>query len=303
MGKRSALGAITGKARLEYYVPASMADALGGKGTSATCHVSVDKLIPYLRYEAERAPLKAQGAENRRARIPNLRSYGYDEATSAAAEKKELAAKKRAAKAGNAYGDLLKVIEAEVEKLRKRGVKGPIPVCIGRTTGRSGKSAPRGERIANAVHERFHADVRRIEADLGLEPFACSELVRKDLEPIRSRELWSQSFQNYSRGNLRTVDEELLARVEETRFACSRKKTKYCAETITDIVKWMPEDRGREFGTLMAGIKKQHGTPLNVFRKACRRVKGGLAGAPRKKGRKMNNALLIEAALPFVPPF
>lgn len=268
------LSAITAEARLEYFLPSSIADGIGGTGNYAFC-IDAEDLLKTAMVRAAYAGSKANRAASEKTRIENLRNYGYDEATIAAEAKKREARAKRQSKAGNAFLDLATTVQTEIGKLRAKGVRGPIPVCINRSSGKRGSELPRFSRRANAIHERFHADARRVEVDNGVEKFACYKRLDELTAPyMAGNNLRYHSLSRFAQMKSKLATEELLARVEEVRSACRTKRRKTdCENTLLDIVKHMPENEGHAFIALTQGIEKDYGTPLNVFRAAVRSCK------------------------------
>lgn len=300
------LGAVTGPARLEYVLPASIADKIGGTGNYAYCVSNADDLVTAVLEQGAFARAKSSIATDREARIKSLSVYSYSEEVIADASKKAAAKAKREAKAGNAFTDLANQLRAEIGRLRSQGVKGPIPVCITRATGKRGAGLERYFRRANATHERFHADARRLEADADVDAYSCYKRMDALTDPyIGNTPLRYHSLVHFASMKSKLATEELLARVEEVRQACERKKGKKqgdCEPTITNIVKYMREPEARGFLELVRGVKADYGTPLNVVRAAVRSCKvSGLSGARRPRKRS-SNALLVAALVPGIPP-
>lgn len=263
------LSAITGKARVEYFVPASVADALGGKDNYAFCSFDVERLLGLVLYNAQKAERKAKSAASAKDRIENLRKYGYSDEVVAREAKKKAAAAKRAAKSGNVFMDLVNEIEKDVAKLRARGVTGAIPVCFNRVTGKKSERI-RAERRSTAVHERFHADARRVEVDGGVQKAAsCFAQIEERLQPELTPELLRHSLEFY--GRRQVAAEELLARVEEIRKACRTKRaTTDCVETEAKVTRGMSPEEKVAFTALREAVEAKYGTPLNVVRAAVR---------------------------------
>jgi hypothetical protein len=268
------LGAITAEARLEYFLPSSIADAIAGKGNYAFC-MDADDLLRTAMIQASAAGAKATRAMSERSRIENLRNYGYDEAVIVSEAKKREARAKRQGKTGDAFIDLATTVQKEIAQLRSKGVKGVIPVCINRSSGKRGKELPRFHRRANAIHERFHADVRRVEADAGVDKFSCyKRLDELTAKYMAGNNLRYHSLSRFAQMKSKLATEELLARVEEVRSACrTKRRAKDCEDTLMDIVKYMPEPEGFAFIAMTQGVEKDYGTPLNVVRAAVRSCK------------------------------
>lgn len=271
------LGAVTAKARLEYVLPASIADKIGGTGNYAYCVADAENLIKSAMVRGAHASAKASIAAGRESRIKALTPYGYTQEIIERESKKAASKAKREAKAGNAFVDLAKEVRREIDHLRAQGVKGPIPACITRSSGKRGSELPRHFRRANATHERFHADARRVEADGGVEAYACYKRMDELTHPyVGTSPVRYYSLVNFAQMKSKWATEELLARVEEVRKACDTKKgTKQgdCEPTIANIVKYMNEPEAKGFLELVRGVKKDYGTPLNVVRAAVRSCK------------------------------
>lgn len=267
------LSAVTGKARVEYFVPSSIADAIGGKKNYAFCYPDVEHIVAKLAAYANYSKAKAARSTDEAHRIDNLRNYGYDEKTIAAEAKKRVAKAKREAKAGNAFAQFIAEIESDVARLRSAGVTGAIPVCVNRSSGKRGSERPAPLRRATATHERFHADARRVEVDAGLtKPFECWQNLDAALGTAYTPALRHYSFINYADGKPRLAAEELLARVEEVRKACwvGKRQAKDCEPLVSDIVKRMNMETAKDFVALANSVKATYGTPLNVVRAAVR---------------------------------
>lgn len=276
-GRGKQLGAITGPARLEYVLPAAIADKIGGTGNYAYCVTNAEDMTKAVMVHSARAQAKSSIAIQRERVIKNLTPYGYTQEIIDREAKKAAAKAKREAKAGNVFVDLAKEVQGEIEKLRARGVRGPIPVCITRGSGKRGSELPRFFRRANATHERFHADARRIETDAGVDAYSCYKGMDAITGPyIDTTPLRHHALVHFANMKSKLATEELLARVEEVRVACERKKgikAGECAPTIANIVKYMREPEARGFIELARGVKKDYGTPLNVVRAAVRSCK------------------------------
>jgi hypothetical protein len=299
------LAAVTGPARIEYFVPASIADALGGKGNYAFCYPDAERVLAKLVAHADYSKAKAARATDEARRIENLRNYGYDEKTIAAEAKKRAAKAKRESKAGSAFTDFVTGIQKDVARLRRNGVTGSIPLCVNRTSGKRGAKRPAALRRATATHERFHADARRVEVDAGLtKPFECWESLDASLGEAYTPALRRYSFLRYADGKPRLAAEELLARVEEVRKACwvGKRKAKDCDPLISDIVKHMDMATAQDFVKLATSVKTVYGTPLNAVRAAVR----ACSLSTKKTGRlgRLSNGqkLLLATALPIIPP-
>jgi hypothetical protein len=122
-------------------------------------------------------------------------------------------------------------LRTDLEKLRKAGLTGPIPVCAYPTTGK-GSETERISRRTTAIHERFHSNFRDAERrnnlDVSSDPAlrrCIGSSVRKVLEDrfgqlakdaLEIGESRGWASQNYQ------VPEELLARIEESRQSCNR---------------------------------------------------------------------------------
>ena len=299
------LGAVTGKARVEYFVPASIADAFGGKGNYAFCYPDAERALQKLVAHADYSKAKASRSADEARRIENLRNYGYDEKTVAAEAKKRAAKAKRESKAGNAFADFVAEIQRDVARLRRNGATGSIPICVNRSSGKRGAERPAPLRRATATHERFHADARRVEVDAGLtKPFECGEYLDASLGDSYTPALRHYSFIHYADGKARLAAEELLARVEEVRKACwvGKRQAKDCEPVVNDIVSRMKLPVAQDFVKLANNVKAVYGTPLNAVRAAVR----ACPVSTKKTGRlgRLSNGqkLLLATALPLVPP-
>jgi len=265
------LGAITAAARLEYFLPSSIADKIGGTGNYAFC-MNAEDLIKVAINRGDVARYKSARATGEKSRIENLRTYGYDEATIAKEAKKREAKAKREGKVEDAFYDLAELVRKEIKALRDKGVRGEIPVCINRVTGKRGSGLAREMRRANAVHERFHADARRVEVDNGVESGACYKRLDALVDPyIGGTPLRYHALSRFANMRSKYATEELLARVEEVRKACKTKRAKTdCDLSLINIIKYMPEAEATAFANLVTGIDRDYGTPLNVVRAAVR---------------------------------
>ena len=204
--------AITGR-RSEIFVPAAVYNEIGGRGTLGLCFNSGDRLLAALKYRAARASAKSTTAQ--------IIAQKYGKAP------KRDASKGKAVSIEKAIEDL----KADLEKLRKNGVTGPIPVCAYPTSGRGSETERIGRRTT-AIHERFHADFRDAERRNALntdtEPSirrCIGSSLRKVLEDrfgqlakdalaVGETSGWArQAYDN---------PEELLARIEESRLSCKR---------------------------------------------------------------------------------
>lgn len=270
--KSAQLSAVTGPARVEYFVPASVADKIGGTGNYAFCYPNVEKVLLIAQANAQFASRKAARTADEKARIENLRNYGYDEKVIAAEAKKREAKAKREAKSGNVFAELAEEIKRDVERLRKAGVRGNIPVCINRASGKRGSERPRPLRRATAIHERFHANARRVEVDAGIDtPGACWAQVEAALAPDLTPKMRVYSLTNYASSRKNFVAEEILARLEEIRTACTTKRRDSdCDTTINDITKHMPAGVAEDFVTLTQSVARRYSNPLNVMRAGIR---------------------------------
>ena len=183
------LGAIVGRKRLEFRVPSRVFDDLTLGRAQAVCigyTSGIDELI--------QAGFDARNYDFLPKDIENLRTRIY----------------------------------AEEKKMRSRGVQGRIPVCVFRKDwqGRLNKY----QRRAEATHERFHADYRRRESERGLDDGdTCvignigAELVYHMGDEGRNA-YGAGELLGWAGNNLSVLPEEVLARTEEVRHACRKKK-------------------------------------------------------------------------------
>ena len=245
--KRKSFKAITGE-RLEYRVPGSVMDALGNRGAMAACYRTTDDFMRVLDYAARTQERRVKVAQRGKEMygppvvatpVPALPSHlgplfdlpamtappRANERQVAAGKRYERKGKLAASKAGN-VAEVQALLRKEEARLRDLGVKGAIPVCVGRTTGKKA-GTERFERRSTAIHERFHADVRRYEARKGLQPGVLDARMLKMLETefgeVGRQAVALSNINKWSRTN-RAAAEEVLARVEEIRKSCVRSK-------------------------------------------------------------------------------
>lgn len=235
--RRKALSAITGE-RLEYRLPGSVMDALGLKGAHAACFDSSDSFLRALLYTSAKQERKVRVAARGKEMYGPGAAAALPEHLRPAAEPEWLQASR--ARAGKRYersgklatakaaslSDVIEKLRREEMKLRERGIKGAIPVCVGRSTGKKA-GQQRYERRVTAIHERFHADVRRYEARKGIQPHKLERRLQQVLEQefgvLGAQAIALAQIKKWSPRNTSTA-EEVLARVEEIRKSCIRSK-------------------------------------------------------------------------------
>jgi len=274
------LGAVVGET-LEYFLPASIVTAVSDKQTVAFCARDAESFIDKLEYQSRMAERKAERAKSFAERLndPKLRER-YGETYAAALDKKakgqERAAKTKE-KAGSEIKQTLDEIRKDVEELRAQGVKGPIPMCMYRTTGRYGKGLKSAEQKATVNHERFHAESRREEVKAGVNPYSCDANVAKVLEGDLSPELLAFSRRHWSSRGLATA-EEILARIEEVNGACGIDDREGCDAVVGRINDWFVMEKrpelAVEFAKVTLSVKAKHGSARDVMRAACRITAG-----------------------------
>jgi hypothetical protein len=273
------LGAVVGET-LEYFMPASIVTAVSNKQTVAFCARDAESFISTLEYQNLLAERKAARAKSFAARLndPTLREQ-YGETYAAVLDKKakgqERAAKTKE-KAGSEIKQTLDEIRKDVAELRAQGIKGPIPMCMYRATGRFGKGLKAAEQKATVNHERFHAESRREEVKAGVNPYSCDANVAKVLAGDLPPELLAFSRRHWTTG--RAAAEEILARVEEVNGACGIDDRAGCDAVVGRINDWFlgqgkPELAG-EFAKVTLSVKAKHGSSRDVMRAACRITAG-----------------------------
>jgi hypothetical protein len=280
-GKRRGLrglGAVEGE-KVEYFLPASIVNALGGGKAVAFCSSDVEKFLPMLEYQSRRAAYKAGTAKATAARmaapeyVESYEKYGERYAEAAAKRAKSAA---RTATARAKKGDIFEQTAAEMRQdiaaIRAQGIRGPIPACVYRSTGKWGDRLKTAEKRATVHHERFHADARREEYKLGVPNYSCDARIAKVMEPMLDASLVEFSRRHWSPHG-RAAGEEILARAEEVIHACNT-STEDCTEVIGRINDWFVSKKKPElaqsFVEAVAAVKLRHSKPLEVFRAACK---------------------------------
>lgn len=232
MRRRTRLGAITGE-RLEYRLPASVFLALTKGQSQAVCFDNAEGLLLLARTKAGR---EQRASDFEKAYAGKIDPAAMSELNVAMGADRVIAAKKRlekrAATKGKKAGSLTALVETmtkELYRLRAKGVKGKIPVCLYRSSGKVAEF-PREQRRSTAQHERFHADVRRAEERLGarLDEANCNLQAREALAQVGPATKAALRFSRLAQWG--TPLEELLARTEEIRKSCL-KGEKSCEET------------------------------------------------------------------------
>lgn len=213
-GLLGGMGAITGE-RLEYWVPGSVMDALGAARAMAVCFPDAEGFIRSLTYTAAR-----QGARLKTA--IRVQEGGFSERLTA----KYARSMKLAQGKADAILPLIEQVKRELLTLRGNEVYGNIPVCVYRATGKKG-GKERFERRSTAMHERFHARVRRFEAEKGVQERSLGprmlKMLESDFGALGTQAIALARIHKWSASE-RTLAEEILARVEEIRQSCVRSK-------------------------------------------------------------------------------
>lgn len=151
-------------------------------------------------------------------------------------------------------------------------VIGNIPTCVFPVGVGS-----RHERVAVATHERFHAQVRRLEAEAGVSinpgyDEACAKkakaLFLKETGDAGKRGLKAAKVLDWG-----DPLEELLARTEELRQACRGKRPKHCAALRRDLSSSVRKyaEKTRDFEVLddvETAVQAKFGSPTAFVRKA-----------------------------------
>jgi hypothetical protein len=270
-----ALGAVEGE-KVEYFLPASIVNAIGGGKAIAFCAKSVEDYFPVLEYQSRVAARKAERAKSAAERLndPAFRDKwgaAYADAIDRKAKGQARAAKTRE-KAGDIFAQTLAEMQKDLAAVRAKGITGPIPVCIYRATGKWGDRLKTAEKRATVNHERFHADARREEYKLGVPSYSCDSGIAKAMAPMLDAPLVEFS-RRYWTPHGRAAGEEILARAEEVIHACDA-STEDCSEVIGRVNDWFVSKRRPElaqsFAEAVAAVKARHGRPIDVFRSACK---------------------------------
>jgi hypothetical protein len=266
------LGAVVGEA-VEYFLPASIVNALSDKQTVAFCSRDAESFISRLEYQNLLAKQKAASSKADAAFMADfLFRDKWDESEVDWIKKKakghERSAKTKE-KAGNIIQQTITEIRKDIDAIRAEGIKGPIPMCVYRSSGRWLKDVE--QRVA-VPHERFHADSRRIEINAGIVPYACDANVSKVLGADLDPELIEFSRRHWASGD-RAVAEEILARIEEVETACAGEGDD-CSAVVDGISRWFRTHQKPElddsFHHAMRVIAAKHGSPRDVMKAACR---------------------------------
>ena len=301
--KLAGLGAVEGE-KVEYFVPASIFNSLGkgAKETIAFCMKDVEELVGYVDYQASVAERKATRSAKMQEHYGTVAQR--DEWYRAAAEKRAASAARAAktkAKAGGLFSEMAAEIRKDVAAIRARGITGPIPVCVYRTSGKYGdKALKTAEARANRFHERFHADTRRAEYRANRPHHDCELEMAKVLGDDLDPELRAFSATYWTpRG--RAAVEEILARVEEVHQTCYGEDTSGCSDVIGRVNDWFIAKKKPElaasFIRATTAVKKRFSSPLKLVEKACAVPPGSLRGLSKKQ-----KAILLATLVPFVPP-
>lgn len=285
LGGYRGLGAIRAEGEhLEYSLPGSVVDAMGLRKALAVCAGDVELLTRNIRMTAAEQRAKASYAERAAALYQQRGSqssqyvseemrgeYESRAAKYAAAEERK---RKLAAGKLTSLEDTLKLMEDEVAQLRGMGVRGPIPVCIYRASGKKGREAE-WQVMMTQSHERFHAAVRRLEASMGARPQGLHVAMEKLFEAEFGQDGYrlSQTLGWATRPTV--IIEELLARVEEQALACvhstdaCRANSEYNAQWLDIFNKKMGNRLPRTYlETLTADILNRYGSAIGFVKAA-----------------------------------
>lgn len=296
-----ALAAIEGE-KVEYFLPASIFNALGSntRNVIAGCFRDVEKVLPNIDRQAAIAARKASSASLVAERItgPDFTDLWGPEYAARLQERGKSKAKtaKSKSKASDIFTQTAAEIRKDVAELRAKGVTGPIPMCVYRTSGKYGdKALKSAEARANRSHERFHADARREEYKAGRQHAECDDNIRSVL-PELDQSLLTFSQMNWAPGQ-RTAAEEILARVEEVQHACAA-SSEDCAVVGARINDWFIAKKrpqlAEAFMRVTDAVKARFSSPIGVVKAACR---VNLRGLTRNQ-----KAFVAAAVMPFVPP-
>lgn len=269
------LGAITGE-RLEYRLPASVFLALTKAKSQAVCFGNAEGLLKFALHKARFQEQSAKWSAERAERV-QLRPGFEDRQAYLDDVKKRLkkGASMKAKKADN-LTDFTEQLTLEIRRLRENNVRGNIPVCLYRATGKVAKF-PREVRRTEAIHERFHADVRRAEARLGasLDDRECGqaakEMFKRDLGDIGQSAYAASVIAQWG-----TPLEELLARTEEIRKSCL-KSEKQCTETKERFRSTMSRSGGPYSDKIIEmaekAVREKYGSAMGFVTQALRACK------------------------------
>lgn len=285
LGNRTSFGAIRAEGEhLEYSLPGSVVDAMGLRKALAVCAGDVEGLTHNIRMTAAQQRAKASYAERAAAlyqqRGSQASQYVSEEmrgeyesraAKYAAAEERK---RKLAAGKLTSLEDTLKLMDDEVAQLRALGVRGPIPVCIYRASGKRGREAE-WQVMMTQSHERFHAAVRRLEATMGLKPYG----IHVAMEQLFAAEFGQDGYRLSQALGWATrpyvIIEELLARVEEQALSCAhstdacRANSEYNAQWLDIFNKKMGNRLPRTYlETLTADILNRYGSAIGFVKAA-----------------------------------
>jgi len=207
---------------------------------------------------------------------------------------------------------LIGAIHSELTALRKRGIKGKIPVCFQPSALRNPHSPQ--HQIAVAAHERFHARASRTRTSLGLktrtpcESLAITARIKTALRPaygeVQSTLLATRLAHRWAPGL--TGPEEAIARVEEIYDACGRRKhAKHCKATVATLQRELGRKatEPRVLRYLAASLIKQKRTPDELMRDAmvscaprAKRIKAQEVKMTKPKKKKPTKKAVCEAA-------
>lgn len=285
LGGYRGLGAIRAEGEhLEYSLPGSVVDAMGLRKAMAFCAPDVERFVRNIRITAAEQRAKASYAERAAALYQQRGSQSSQyvseemrgEYESRAAKYAAAAERKRKLAAGKltSLEDTLKLIDDEVAQLRAMGVRGPIPVCVYRASGKKGHAGD-WQVIQNQSHERFHAAVRRLEAQMGARYVGFSGALDKAFKEEFGNDGWFLSYTLKWANKPDTIIEELLARVEEQALACvhstdaCRANSEYNAQWIDLFNKKVGNRLPRTYlETLTADIFNRYGSAIGFVKAA-----------------------------------
>lgn len=250
---RLSFGAIRAEGEhLEYSLPGGVVDAMGARKAMAFCQGDVEQFVKNVRSTIRRESAKVNPVESDIqfwTEIMRQRQMEGDakKAEYAALMIERLKAKtatvsssrgaKTAASKASTLTDVLDEIEREVAQLRSMGVRGPIPVCVYRSSGKKGRAGD-WQLIQNQSHERFHAAVRRLEVSMGARHHGFSSALDKAFKEEFGNDGWFLSYTLKWANTPDTIIEELLARVEEQALACVH-STDACRENSEYNAQWV----------------------------------------------------------------
>lgn len=170
------------------------------------------------------------------------------------------------------FNEFSRKVDAEVARLRSRGVTGPIPMCLYKTTL---SQQPRRFRRDVPTHERFHADMRRLEYAFGIPEYSCSKYMAEMLKPALTQELLDFSTTHWCDGDDRKAVEEILAYMTSILKLSGGQSPDEFDAALDNLVEGMAsygasEALVNQYARVYGLVKRKYGTPLNVARAAFR---------------------------------